>query len=123
MANCNHDVDTADDLTRLTERVNLIELAYNRLEARIRASTSAAPMDRGMTFFAEGDPIPSHSQTDLIEGKVWVFLDGKNDRPLRFTKNVENRPLLKGERIYAGNVDSQLRSASVPVNNFFWLEV
>jgi hypothetical protein len=120
-----------DDLQRtldeyavsFSQRLLDIELSYNRLEARLKASTSAPPMDRGMTFFATGDPIPSHSATDLIDGKIWVFVDGKNDRPLRFTKNVEGRALKKGERIYAGVVDSELRQPEVGANNFFWLEI
>ncbi len=112
-----------DRLAEAEQRIQAIELSYNRLEARLRASTSAPPMDRGMTFFAAGDPIPSHSATDLIDGKIWVFVDGKNDRPLRFTKNVEGRALKKGERIYAGAVDGELRQADVPANNFFWLEI
>jgi hypothetical protein len=119
----NDEARLMERLTNAERRIEKIELSYNRLEARLKASTSAPPMDRGMTFFAVGDPVPSHSATDLIEGKIWVFIDGKNDRPLRFTKNVEGRPLKKGEAIYGGKVDSELRHLYVDCNNFFWLEI
>ncbi len=106
-----------------SQRLLDLEQKYERLEARMRASSTAKPMDRGMTFWPEGDPIPSHGINDLLDGKVWIFREDHKEVPLIFTKNKTGRALLRGECLDGRVVDSQLRFSHVAPNNFFWLEL
>lgn len=91
----------------------------SRLRALFVAKRTPHVMERGMTFFAAGDAVPSKSTTDLQEGDIYAF----GDVPLRFTKNTTGHQLHRGDRIMNGVVDSELRHDFVAPNDFFWLEL
>lgn len=103
----------------LRPRVEALEAAIKRLESRAIAEKGAAPMDRGMKLYPEGDPIPSKSGSDLMDGRTYI-VDGV---PLAFVKNTSGRALCAGEGYRTGRIDTQLRTQFVEPNNFCYLEI
>ena len=101
-------------------RLAELEKTVKRLEARVKSEHTAPILDRGMTYFSEGDPIPSRgSVAEYQEGKIWI-IDGQ---PLAFVKNDSGRSLQKGDKLKGGTVDSQLRFEVVSPNNFCYIEI
>ncbi len=112
-----------------TPTVEARVVALEKDVASLRALYSAEvgrtlPMELGNTFFSPGDPIPSHSQTDLLSGLVFTFRVGTQGYkfPYVFKKNLSGKTLKAGDSYEGGIVDKTLRCDCAP-NNFIYLEI
>lgn len=105
-------------------RLDHLEAQLAKALAMMSAETTPAPMDRGMTLFPAGDAIPSKSHHDLLDGKIWILRERDNTKvPLRLTKNLSGKAMLRGEEWLGGKVDRELRQDTVQPNDFFYLEI
>lgn len=107
------------DISNLMRRSDVLEREVVRLRGLFVAKRTPPPMERGMTFFANGDAVPSKSTTDLLDGDIYAF----GDAPFRFSKNKSGYNLGRGVQLHEGRVDSELRRDFVAPNDFFWLEL
>lgn len=85
-------------------------------------ASKSPPFERGGMYFAPGDPIPSHSNGDYLDGKPYRFGDDSNPFALVVTKNRSGRTLKAGDAYGDGIVDTKLRHECHP-NNFCYIEV
>lgn len=123
---------TLDIPTEAAKHATSLELRVSQLEKNVEALHSllsvekgrTAPMDLGTVFFPPGDPVPSKSPTDLLDGMVFSFKTGQKgwQFPFVFKKNTSGKTLNAGDKFDDCIVDKTLRCPCEP-NNFFWLEV
>lgn len=119
------EVDPTNHPVSLDLRVANLEKQYASMHALLSAELGRTPpMELGNVFFSPGDPIPSKSQTDLLDGMIYSFRIGAQGYkfPYAFRKNLSGKTLKAGDAYESCTVDKTLRAPCEP-NNFCYMEI